>query len=530
LSACEASAQSFPGRCRETRIPFVDSALGGRDDAPGNVQSAFATMKIIQAPSALCSRRQFVVAAAGAVLLAPTLLHAASGTGKTAMRRLQPCGPGSKYAPRIHAAFVRRKGDYGMRWPGAIYDGEAAARDYRRQLLKAEKELGLQVTLRPEPIFSAAEADAWLAEARAAKPDGLLVMLLDRQEHAWPTATKAAESGIPTVVFSPVGTSFTTNTAPLAAKEGVFIASTSDFAQAHYGLKMLRAAAKLREMRYLVIRGAQRFDTETAHFGTKLRYVPAKSFLDEYQQTPTDDEIRQMAAAYRRSATRVTGASPDDLVHGIKSYVVARRLLEREEADAITMDCLGALGESKVSLPCIAWSRMNDDGIPAACEADIGACLTHALVQLLFDRPGFQQDPVAETARQCLIGAHCSCPTRLKGFDQPPEPFHIAHHHGNRDAVPITKWRLGQRVTIADVLLPKENGIPEPRLVIGTGAVVENVPVPPHGGCVVSVMLKLDTQPDLLSYPGFHQLFFYGDFKQELTAFAKLFRVQPVVA
>ena len=54
---------------------------------------------------------------------------------------------------------------------------------------------------------------------------------------------------------------------------------------------------------------------------------------------------------------------------------------EREEGDGITMDCLGALGRSKVSLPCIAWSRMLDDGIPAACEADMGAALTHAVVQ-----------------------------------------------------------------------------------------------------------------------------------------------------
>ena len=94
------------------------------------------------------------------------------------------------------------------------------------------------------------------------------------------------------------------------------------------------------------------------------------------------------------------------------------------------MDCLGALGKTKVSLPCIAWSKMLDHGIPAACEADLGAALTHALVQLLFDRPGFQQDPVAETARECLIGAHCSCPTRLNGFDQKPEQ--VRHHASSR--------------------------------------------------------------------------------------------------
>ena len=481
------------------------------------------------------SRRHFLLGL-GATTLAPGFLAEALARNKNVERPIGVTGPGAQYVPKIYAAFVRRKGDYGMLWPGAIYDGETAARNYRDQIRKAEQELGLKVTLRPEPIYSPAEADAWLAEAKAAKPDGLLVVVMDRQQHAWPTAAKAVESGIPTVIFSPVGTSFTTNTAPLANKTGCFIVSSSDFAQARFGLKMLRAAAKLREMRFLVIKGAQRREAALSFFNTKLRYLPAQAFLDAYNATPASKEIDLMARDYLRHATRIAGATRDDLVNGIKSYIVARNLLEQEQADGITMDCLGALGKTKVSLPCISWSKMLDQGIPAACEADLGACATHALVQLLFDRPGFQQDPVAETTRECLIGAHCSCPTRLHGFNQKPEKYDITHHHGARDAVPRTQWRLGQRVTVADVILPpkeeytRDRIVESPQLIIGTGTVVDNVAVPPAGGCVVSVMLKLDTKPDLLTYPGFHQLFFYGDFKKELQAYCQLFGITPVVA
>jgi hypothetical protein len=446
-------------------------------------------------------------------------------------------GPASRYVPRIHAAFVRRKGEYGMLWPGAIYDGERALREYRAAIDRSAASLGLQISVRPEPIHSLAEAEAWLAEAKSANPDGLLVVLLDRQQHAWPTAVKAADSGIPTVVFSPVGTSFTTNTVGLADRQGVFIASTTDFKQAHFGLKMLRARALVREMRFVVLRGATRSDAQVPHFGTKLRYVPASSFIEEYQQTPLTPAMERMAAEYMRRARRVNGATRQDVLAGIKSYLTAARFLQREEADGITMDCLGALGNQPVSLPCIAWSRMLDDGIPAACEADLGAAVTHALVQLLFDRPGFQQDPVAETQRECLIGAHCSCPTRLHGFTAKPEPFDLVHHHGNRDAVPRTIWREGQRVTLADVLLPSEHTdkqasgeVARPKMVIGTGSVVDNVSVPPAGGCVVSVMLKMDGTPDLLAYPGFHQLFFYGDFKKELVAYCRLDGITAQVA
>ncbi len=470
------------------------------------------------------SRRRFVTAAAGAIAAAPLLARLTHATQEQPQRIVQH-GPASKCVPSIRACFVRRKGEYGMRWPGQIYDGHAAREKYTAQIIETAKQLGVKLELRGEPIYSDAEADQWLEAAEKDRPDGLLLVLLDRQEHAWPTAGKAIGSGIPTVVFSPVGSSFTTNTAPLARKVGGFIASTDDFAQVRYGMKMLAAGAKMRATRCLVIAGSKEHEAEVPHLGISLRYIPAKWFLEEYEKTPTTPEVLGMANALIGGATKLTGATEQDVINGIKSYVVARTLLERHQCDAITMDCLGALGRSKVSLPCIAWSKMNDDGVPAACEADIGAVATHVITQYLFDRPGFQQDPVAETAREALIGAHCSCPTRLGGFGTPPEPYDITHHHGLRDATARPVWKIGQRVTCCDVLTAGEST--PPRMIISAGSVLENVAVPPAGGCVVSVMVKLDGVTEMLDYPGFHQLFLYGDFKRQLAQFCQLFGIKP---
>lgn len=477
-----------------------------------------------------CTRRDFL--RGSTVLLAgPALLN-----GCTSLRQqnvvtepIRPCGPAAKYVPTIKAAFVRRKEDYGMWWPGAIYDGQAARRTYTAQLAETARALGVEFDLRPEPIYSPAEADAWLAEAKAAKPDGLMVLLLDRQQHAWPTAHKAVDTGVPTVIFSPLGTSFTTNTIHLADKPGCVIYSTDDFSQAAYGVRMLAAGAKIHRARCVVLKGRKRFDSSMADLGIALRYVPAKVFLDEYRSTPDTEEILAMADEYMQWARRRGGATRQDVINGIKSYIVAGKILEREECDAITMDCLGALGRTKVSLPCIAWSRMNDEGIPAACEADLGAVASHTIVQYLFDRPGFQQDPVADTAHDAIIGAHCSCPTRLNGFDQPPEPFDIVHHHGNRDAVPRTLWRKGQRVTSVDVLPGNEKDNRKTKLLISAGTVLDNIDVPPAGGCVVSVRVKFDGDQEVLSFPGFHQVFFYGDYKRQLVEFCRLFNFEAQV-
>ena len=470
----------------------------------------------------MISRRHFIVntsaLAAGAFLLP----HVANSK-ESSTELVKQCGPASKYTPTMMAAFVRRKGEYGMRWPGQIYDGKAAFKKYHQQITKTAKNLNVNIQIRPEPIHSLEEADAWVAQATAQKPDGLMVITLDRQEHAWPTVNKAIDSQIPTVVFSPLGTSFTTNTAAPSQKEGVFICSTDDFSQAAFGMKMIHAAAKLRETRFLIIKGDERKESEIGHLGTKLQYVPARVFIAEYNNVQETPFIKKLAQDLILHARHVHGPSKQDVINGVKSYLVAKNLLEREGCDGISMDCLGVLSDKNISLPCIAWSRMNDHAVPAACEADLEACVTHALVQYLFDRPGFQQDPVAETAKECLIGSHCCCPTRLQGFAESSEPYEIVPHHGKRDATAKPEWRIGQRITVADLLLKSEKN----EMIISAGEVVENKSVPPSGGCVVAPMVKLDNVNDVLDYPGFHQIFFYGDFKKELKSYCQLFGITP---
>lgn len=473
------------------------------------------------------TRRKFVAAASASLVAVSAGLGGLVSAGDAPVR-IRPAGPASRCKPSVKVAFVRRKGEYGIRWPGQIYDGHAARKMYTEKIAQAAQEIGLRADLRPEPIYSLQEAEAWIAEAVSQKADGLLVVLLDRQEHSWPTAEKALDSKLPTVIYSPVGSSFTTNTAGPSKKTGGVIFSTDDFRQARYGMKMLHAAAKMRATRCLVIAGSKRAETTMPQLGIQLQYIPAKTFLEEYEKTPASEEVRRMATELIRGATRQVGPTEQDVINGIKSYLVAGQLLQREQADAITMDCLGALGRTKVSLPCIAWSKMNDDGIPAACEADLGAVASHIVVQYLFDRPGFQQDPVAETARDAIIGAHCSCPTRLKGFGAQPEPYDLVHHHGMRDATARPVWPIGQRVTSVDVL-PGSKEKPA-QMIISTGSVLENVSVPPAGGCVVSVMVKFDGVTDTLAYPGFHQVFFFGDFKKELLQFCQLCGIEPVVA
>jgi hypothetical protein len=66
-------------------------------------------------------------------------------------------------------------------------------------------------------------------------------------------------------------------------------------------------------------------------------------------------------------------------------------------------------------------------------------------------------------------------------------------------------------------------------MLISTGTVIENMSVPPSGGCVVSVKVKFDGSSEVLTFPGFHQLFFYGDYKKELEDFCHLFNIEAKI-
>lgn len=473
-------------------------------------------------------RRNFIKKSA--VLTAGTFFlkgfHAFSSERGMPLPVIRGFGKASAYNPAISAAFVRRNEEYGMRWPGAVYDGEAAKIKYVQSLEKAAADLGIKINIKNSPIYSADEADNWLKEVKESRADGLVLVLLDRQEHAWPTAQKAQASGIPSVIFSPLGTSFTTNTINLADKPGCVVYSTNDFGQVIYGMKMLRAGARMRLSRCVVIKGKERRETLLSpDTGITLQYVPADTFIKIYNEMPVNETVVKLAGEYLKQAKSMRLATRQDVINGIKSYLVAGKILEDEKADAISMDCLGALGNIDVSLPCISWSRMNDDGIPAICEADTGAIGAQIIVQYLFDRPGFQQDPVADTSDDTLIGAHCSCPTKLNGFSNPSEPFEIIHHHGNRDAVPRTIWEKGRRITMLDFTPAKERS----QLLFSTGMVVDNLDVPPSGGCVVSVKYKMDGEQEVLSFPGMHQLFFYGEYRKELRDFCRLFNFEAKI-
>ena len=429
--------------------------------------------------------------------------------------------------PRIRAVFLRPKVDaYFMGWPGACYDIKARQADYTKTLTEAAEKHGVEVQISQEPLSSPEEIQGFLEQVKKSPPDGAIVSLMSMGSWSHANQLVDGKGELPTIVFSPMGTSFTGHLQPTRSKPNTLQAATQDFTWLAEAVRMFRVMWDMRRSRLCIITGKEAQDRPLEPIGTTLRYVPHGRWLEQRNKTETGDEIRAIADYTMKEAKEIVEPTKEDVLEAAKNYVVARQIMDDEKCQGISLNCLPLVGGKKVPCgPCLAWSKLNDEGSVGACEADWNAAISMRLNALLNRRPGFMQDPAPNTVNNTLMGAHCTCPTKLDGFDQPGhEPFILrTHSEPNLGVATQVLWRIGQEATVMKFAGPG-------RIILGTGRVVANIDTPPSGGCRTSVELEMDDVADSRDCKGFHQLFIYGKLDREFKMYCELagIEVTPV--
>ena len=427
--------------------------------------------------------------------------------------------------PRVCVVFVRPdvKG-YWMGWPGASYDIPARQRDYTRILTSAAEKFDVQLDIDPKPLADEQAVNACLEQLKNHPPYGLVVVSMSLNQ-SWPHINNIAKNrgDVPTIVFSPMGTSFTGHLQGTRNIPGVYVAATQDLDWLIYGIRMLRTKWDMENARLCIVRGDKPEDKKLNVIGTTLHYIPRRRYPQEYRKIEQSDEVRAIADYYTRKAKKIVEPSKQDILNAAKNYVLARKIMADENCQGISVDCLPLVQNRLIPAPpCIAWLRLNDEGSVGACEADWNAAISLRLTSYLFDRSGFMQDPAPNTVNNTLMGAHCSCPTKLDGIDKDPEPFILrSHSESNIGVAPQVLWRKGQKVTIMKFQGPES-------IILGTGRVLRNIETPPAGGCRTSVELELDDVADCRDTKGFHQLFIYGDLELPFKAYCQLAGIKVV--
>ena len=438
--------------------------------------------------------------------------------------------------PRVRAVFVRPKVDrYWMGWPGTAYDIPARQAQYTKTMTEAANSLGVDLEVTAEPIAESDEMSALVTECAQSPPDGVLITAMSLNE-AWDKIEQfitKRPADVPTVVFSPMGTSFLNHVQAMQkAAEGTktFLASTQEVEWLAFGLRMLHTYWQMKTTRICVVKGGAPKDVELGPVGTALRYIPSTRFSEEYGKVEDGDEVRALAEKWTRSAERIVEPTPQDIIESAKTYVACRRLMAAEGCQGIAVDCLPHVKNNTAPPPCMAFSQLNDEGSVAACQADWPAALSLRLTWLLTGQPGFMQNICVNTANNTLMGSHCTCPLRLEGKDNGPAPL-ILRTHAESDVgvAPQVLWPEGRDVTILKFSDPLWGAPPEAAetaagsVLLGSGHVIRNIDTPPSGGCRTSLEVAVDGVEDVRSLKHLHhQVFILGSHKQKLRSYCEL--------
>jgi len=463
------------------------------------------------------------MSALGAGMAAPLFQAVAEEKAKPAPKdfidpaKLRPCPE-----VRVAATFLEMPRPYWLGWPGTMYDLDKHQKEYSALLAQSAQRLGVKVALEPKPINSEAGVNTWLAKLQKEKPHGALVMLQHMACWSWVTSI-AKKSGIPLIVFAPIGTTFTGHVAGPSRTPGIHVISSLEWSAVEAGLHMVKAKRMFEETRVLWIRGDQRNETVVERLGVKVRAIPRDTFNKEFDKQQPTEEVQDVASDMRRHAKKTVEPTPADTINSARSYVAAKRLLVAEKANAISMDCLGMVGAKLVPTPpCFGWTLLQDQGISAGCEADLFGAISLMMTSYLLDRPGYMNDPVPETVKNLLITAHCTSGTRLNGFDKPPAPYVLRSHSESHLGVATqVLWPEGQPITLVRFSNANE-------MIIDTGKVVSNVETPPAGGCRTSVEIAMDHVEDCRDVLGFHQVVTLGNHRRVLQGFCELYGIKNV--
>ena len=423
---------------------------------------------------------------------------------------------------RIRGAFLQRPRPYWLGWPGASYPLDELQAQYRKQLAESAARLSLEADLLAEPVEDDAGLEKLLAAVKDDPPDALLVIL--QHLSRWDYAAKIADATrVPLLVFAPIGTAFTQHVNRLSRRDGVHVISGLEWSGVEDGLRLVRAKRRFEETRLLWIRGKDDNETVLDRFGTKVRAIPRDTFNERFNALDVTTEMKDLASDMRRHASRIVEPSEADTINSARAYVTAKTLLAEHHANALSMDCLGMVGQRLVPTPpCYSWTMLQDEGITAGCEADLFGAMSLMLTSYLLDRPGYMNDPVPNTIHNTLVAAHCTSGTRLAGFDESPAPY-ILRSHSESDLGVSTQviWPESQPTTLVRLTSPHE-------LLIDTGQVVSNVDTPPAGGCRTSVEIAMDEVEDCRDVRGFHQVVTLGHHRRQLEAFAQLYGLRAV--
>jgi len=477
-------------------------------------------------------RRSFLKSAAALAALAAWPLgcatpHAALTNASFASRKKKPgLVRGAFFYPPAQLVLDGKNEDswaphQWFTWPGNQFAPEQQQVKFTERLRQMTAGLDLTLKLDEKPPHTEAAIQAFLNEVEQSKPEALLLINFWNSFSAKLKPILAAFKG-PIIVYQPVGANHQLPPEFLrTAPRMHYIHSIENWEALERGLRAVHTKVRLAQSRMLRVSGRLQAEADDRElfFAMPIHGIPAAHFNRLFDELTITDEDRALARSVRRRALSVIDLEEQAFLDAVRAHVAVGKLLERHQADAITIECLFL----KHRKPCLSFALNNGQMVPCGCENDLNATLTLLLGASLFGRGGFQHNPDFDTEHNHYFASHCTCTTKLRGPEQKDAPYHLRpfFHQLPKSLALEVQWPAGEVATLCKYQTGKNT------LDAWRGRILSSPTCPPTGGCATRALVSLDGVADVCSvYAGPHPILYCGDFARHAKVFAQLYGLE----
>ena len=270
-----------------------------------------------------------------------------------------------------------------------------------------------------------------------------------------------------------------------------------------------------------VITSLPDFGVALRTLGVKIQSCEAARFIEIYKAVEKA-QVSQLVDEWSQEAERILEPKDEDLQKSALFYLAIKCILEEYGAEAFALNCI-PLVEELVGTPCMALVKLNDEGIPAACEGDLTALMTMIFLERLANRPTFMGNIIYANPTENVIDInHCVLPLRMGGYEEPKKPYVLRDYHGRAFGVTAAcNPEVGQDVTVARF----DSSLRE--IVFIKGKLVG------HGEDYCRSNLRVnvaDVSEFMSQVRGNHHVLVYGDYTERIRDLCKEFGIVPVSA
>jgi hypothetical protein len=187
--------------------------------------------------------------------------------------------------------------------------------------------------------------------------------------------------------------------------------------------------------------------------GVRIHYRPIEELAALFKGVDEADARREMER-WKKEAIEVIRVSDQAILEVSKLYVLLRSIIEKEGLSAISIDCLSFTMNPNPMLPhpCLAFARLRDEGITAACEADVCGMISSMFLQEISRKPSFMANVMlVDLRKSSMVLSHCVAPLQLNGSNAAPMKYRLHDYHSlGRGVVPEVEFPAGMEVTTGE--------------------------------------------------------------------------------